>query len=59
MVPLGSLMRVEQSYGPDRVIRYNGYSAADINGAPAPGFSSGQAQATMEIAGEADAAQRS
>jgi multidrug efflux pump len=48
MVPLGSLMRVEQSYGPDRAIRYNAYPAADINGAPAPGFSSGQAQATME-----------
>jgi multidrug efflux pump len=41
-------MRIEQSYGPDRAIRYNAYAAADINGAPAPGFSSGQAQATME-----------
>jgi len=48
MVPLGSLMRVEQSYGPDRAIRHNAYPAADVNGAPAPGFSSGQAQATME-----------
>ncbi len=48
MVPLGSLMRVEHSYGPDRAIRYNAYAAADINGAPSPGFSSGQAQATME-----------
>jgi len=48
MVPLGSLMKVEQSYGPDRAIRYNAYLAADVNGAAAPGFSSGQAQATME-----------
>jgi multidrug efflux pump len=29
-------------------MRYNGYTAADINGAPAPGFSSGQAEALME-----------
>ena len=48
MVPLGSLMKVQQSYGPDRAIRYNAYLAADVNGAPAPGFSSGQAQAAME-----------
>jgi multidrug efflux pump len=30
------------------VVRYNGYTAADINGGPAPGFSSGQAQAAAE-----------
>ena len=29
-------------------MRYNGYPAADINGGPAPGFSSGQAQAAIE-----------
>ncbi|MDI1259014.1 multidrug efflux RND transporter permease subunit [Aquabacterium sp.] len=48
MVPLGSLMTVTDSYGPDRVQRYNAYVAADINGGPAPGVSSGQAQAIME-----------
>ncbi|MGH8751079.1 MAG: efflux RND transporter permease subunit, partial [Burkholderiales bacterium] len=48
MVPLDSLMKVTPSYGPDRAIRYNAYLAADVNGAPAPGFSSGQAQETME-----------
>ena len=48
MVPLGSLVRVSDSYGPDRVQRYNGYVAADLNGAAAPGVSSGQAQAIME-----------
>ena len=48
MVPLGSVMKVTQSYGPDRAIRYNAYLAADVNGAAAPGFSSGQAQAAME-----------
>ena len=48
LVPLGSLVTVKETYGPDRVMRYNGYPAAEINGAPAPGFSSGQAEALME-----------
>jgi multidrug efflux pump len=48
MVPLGSLMKVAPSYGPERVQRYNGYLSADINGEPAPGYSSGQAQAIIE-----------
>jgi multidrug efflux pump len=47
MVPLGSLVKVKETYGPDRVMHYNGYPAADINSAPAPGFSSGQAEAKM------------
>jgi multidrug efflux pump len=48
LVPLGSIVKVTESYGPDRVMRYNGYPAAEINGAPAAGFSSGQAEALME-----------
>ncbi len=44
MVPLGSLVTVGRGYGPDQVMHYNGFPAAEINGAPAPGFSSGQAQ---------------
>ena len=28
-------------------MRYNGYPAAEINGAPGPGYSSGQAEAAM------------
>ncbi|NBV54420.1 MAG: efflux RND transporter permease subunit, partial [Proteobacteria bacterium] len=48
LIPLGSLMNVENSFGPDRAIRYNLFRAADINAGPAPGFSSGQAQAAME-----------
>jgi len=48
MVPLGSVVQVRQSHGPDQGLRYNGYPAADINGGPAPGFSSGQAEAAME-----------
>jgi hydrophobe/amphiphile efflux-1 (HAE1) family protein len=48
MVPLSSVLQVRDSTGPDRVTRYNAYPAADINGAPAPGFSSGQALAAID-----------
>jgi len=48
MIPLSSLMQIKDTYGPDRVQRYNNYVAADMNGGPAPGVSSGQAQAIME-----------
>jgi multidrug efflux pump len=48
MIPLSSLMRVSDSYGPERVQRYNAYVSADLNAGPAPGYSSGQAQAAIE-----------
>jgi multidrug efflux pump len=48
MVPLGSVLNVKETYGPDRAMRYNGYPAADLQGGPALGFSSGQAEALME-----------
>jgi multidrug efflux pump len=48
MIPLGSFVTVKHSAGPDRVMHYNSYSTAEINGGPAAGFSSGQAQAQME-----------
>ncbi|AWM93125.1 multidrug efflux RND transporter permease subunit [Pseudomonas sp. 31-12] len=48
MVPLASLVEVHPTYGPEMVVRYNGYTAADLNGGPAPGYSSGQAQAAVE-----------
>jgi multidrug efflux pump len=47
MIPLGSVVNVQPGYGPDRVMHYNGFPAADINGAPAPGYSSGQGEAAM------------
>lgn len=43
MVPLGTLIDVLETTGPDKVIRYNMYPAADINGTALPGVSSGQA----------------
>ncbi|SPZ06333.1 hydrophobe/amphiphile efflux-1 protein [Pseudomonas luteola] len=48
MVPLSTFVKVSDSAGPDRVMHYNGFITAEINGAPAPGYSSGQAQAALE-----------
>src|SRR6476469_7847862 len=53
MVPLGSVLTMKQSYGPDQVTHYNGYPAADISGSAAPGTSAGAAVQIMErLAGE-------
>ena len=48
MVPLGSLLDVQQINGPDTVGHYNVYPAALIQGAAAPGISSGQVIEKME-----------
>jgi len=48
MIPLSALLKVQETTGPERATRYNGFLSADINGGPAPGFSSGQAQAAIE-----------
>ena len=48
MIPLGSFLNIEHSAGPDRVMHYNGYVTAEINGAAAPGYSSDQAKAAIE-----------
>ncbi|MES1940108.1 multidrug efflux RND transporter MexF [Salinisphaera sp. T5B8] len=47
MIPLGAFVTLNASSGPDRIMHYNGYATAEINGGPAPGFSTGQAQAAM------------
>lgn len=47
MIPISSLLSVRDSYGPDRVMHYNSFPAADVNATPAPGYSSGQAEAAM------------
>ncbi|MDY1015554.1 efflux RND transporter permease subunit [Pseudomonas coleopterorum] len=48
MIPLATFIKVSDTAGPDRVMHYNGFVTAEINGAAAPGFSSGQAQAAVE-----------
>lgn len=54
MVPLGSMVTVQPAFGPDPVIRYNGYPAADLIGDADPRvFSSGQVITRLsEIAAE-------
>lgn len=47
MVPLGSVVTVKESFGPETSSRYNAFRSADLNGDAAPGFSSGQAQAVI------------
>lgn len=47
MVPLGSVVRVEETFGPSTAMRYNAYRTADLNGDTAPGYSSGEAQAAI------------
>jgi multidrug efflux pump len=47
MIPLGSVVTVKPVYGPDRVMHYNGFPAAEVNGAAAPGYSTGQSEAAM------------
>ncbi|HTZ76405.1 MAG TPA: multidrug efflux RND transporter permease subunit [Stellaceae bacterium] len=44
MVPLGAMVQISDTTGPESAMRYNGFRSADLNGGPAPGYSSGQAQ---------------
>ena len=49
MVPIGSVVSIDRSYGPDPVTRYNGYPAADLLGQADPGImSSTEALAVIE-----------
>jgi len=48
MVPLSTLIKVEQIRGVQTVKHYNIYRTATIQGGPAPGYSSGQAISAME-----------
>ena len=47
MIPLATFIKVSDTAGPDRVMHYNGFVTAEINGAAAPGYSSGQAEAAI------------
>jgi multidrug efflux pump len=48
MVPLGALLQVQNVTGPDHIVRYDMYPAAEITGNPGPGVSTGEAIAQME-----------
>jgi multidrug efflux pump subunit AcrB len=48
MVPVRSFVNAELILGPQSMIRYNNYRSVTINGAPATGYSTGEALAVME-----------
>ena len=48
MVPLSTLVNFEPQFGPEFVMHYDEYPAAQINGSAAPGYSSDQAMAALE-----------
>ena len=48
MIPLGTLLAVRDTVGPQAVTRYNLFPSATITGSPAPGFSAGEARQAME-----------
>lgn len=49
MVPIGSMVNITTTYGPDPVIRYNGYPAADLIGDADPRvLSSAQAMTQLD-----------
>jgi HAE1 family hydrophobic/amphiphilic exporter-1 len=47
-VPLSAVSRIEHRTGPEFILRYNEYRAAQINGSAAPGYSSAQATRALE-----------
>ena len=47
MTPLGAVADIKNINGPDKIVRYNMFPSAEINGATLPGFSSGYAIDTM------------
>ncbi len=48
MIPIGAFVDIQETFGPQVIQRFNLYPSAQINGSPAPGYSSGQAMALME-----------
>ncbi|BBO33302.1 efflux RND transporter permease subunit [Lacipirellula parvula] len=54
MIPLGSVVKVTRSYGPQIIQRYNLYPTAAVRGEPAPGVSSGEALSLMEQIAKAE-----
>ncbi len=53
MIPLDSFLTLQRSSGPDDVKRFNIFPAAQIQGQPAPGYTSGQAiEAISQVAQE-------
>ncbi|MFC2664991.1 MAG: efflux RND transporter permease subunit, partial [Prevotella histicola] len=51
MVPYADFMTLSKTYGMSEITRHNLYNSSEVTGAPAPGYSSGQAlKAIQEVA---------
>ena len=48
MIPLSAFVSIRPMVGPYNIPHYNEYGSVQVNGGPAPGYSSGQANAAME-----------
>ena len=48
MVPIATMVTVEEVTGPSKITHFNLFRSAEINGTPAPGYSSGDAISIME-----------
>ncbi|RLA76881.1 MAG: hydrophobe/amphiphile efflux-1 family RND transporter [Epsilonproteobacteria bacterium] len=48
MIPMTALINIKEQKGPQNISHYNLYRSIQINGAPADGYSSGEAMAAME-----------
>ncbi|QDV72824.1 efflux RND transporter permease subunit [Botrimarina mediterranea] len=48
IVPLGTILTMKERIGPDRIVRYNLFPSADVNGVTLPGTSTGQSIAAFE-----------
>jgi hydrophobe/amphiphile efflux-1 (HAE1) family protein len=53
MVPIGSIATLREESGPSRIVRYNLFPAAELQGQASPGVSSGEAIARMEALAQA------
>ena len=48
MLPLSSVVKIREDTAPQVITHFNMFRSVEINGSPAPGYSSGQALASME-----------
>ncbi len=54
MIPLDNVVNITEGTAPQVITHYNLFRSAEIDGAAAPGFSSGQAITTMDAMGKKD-----
>lgn len=54
MVPVNTLLKLKQSYGPEVATRYNMYNSVEVSAIPASGYSTGDVMKTIEEVVESD-----